>query len=457
MRAKGPPELAVPARGAIAPSVFNPCTPSTDETIPQRLVASRPVTTPSNQPSVRALIERIARRALAAIAPADRDKGAGLAASEQARDAETSEASEVEQAELPQATETITSAVATDTSPVAETATSAQGKPVLGPFADAARDPSDFARELTPRLLAVEEATVSRVLFDRLTEADVLETEQLIRDTPGAWEHYEGAGDDTARRDLLLAFGTWLAAKGLIEKTGLVRAEPPEDVHAMTRGALAAAGGLYEANLIVDALRGVGVETSDLRSALDFGCSSGRVVRSLAAAYPQVEWYGCDPNQPAIAWATENLPTIEFFVNGDAPPLRLADGSLDMAYAISIWSHFAPELGLRWFEEMRRLIRSGGHLVVTTHGMSSVAYNALRSLRAPQQSDEILTSLYRRGCWYAPEFGDVGDWGVVNSEWGTAFLSPEWMLTQLCPLWRVVEYAPGRNQDNQDVYVLQRV
>jgi hypothetical protein len=30
------------------------------------------------------------------------------------------------------------------------------------------------------------------------------------------------------------------------------------------------------------------------------------------------------------------------------------------------------------------------------------------------------------------------------------------MLTHLCPRWRVLELAPGRNQENQDVYVLQR-
>ena len=67
-------------------------------------------------------------------------------------------------------------------------------------------------------------------------------------------------------------------------------------------------------------------------------------------------------------------PEIEFFVNDNAPPLPLADGSLDLVYAISIWSHFAPELGLRWFEEMHRLIRPGGHLVCTTHGLTSVAH-----------------------------------------------------------------------------------
>jgi hypothetical protein len=45
---------------------------------------------------------------------------------------------------------------------------------------------------------------------------------------------------------------------------------------------------------------------------------------------------------------------------------------------------------------------------------------------------------------------------VVNQSWGTCFLSPEWMLGKLCPLWRVREFAAGRNQANQDVYVLQR-
>jgi SAM-dependent methyltransferase len=413
------------------------------------------VTTLSNRPRLRALVERAARRALAAVERTDPYTAAGPV-SDGSPEPDISDTSEIERAELSSAAESDTAAAAV-ARPGTGSATSIESTPALNPSEEQVPDPSDFARELMPRLLAVENATVTRVLYERLADEDVAEIEQLIRDTPGAWEHYARAADDAARREVLLALGIWLEAEILIEKTGLLRAEPPKEVHAMTRGALAAAGGLYEANLIVDALRGVGVDMSDIQSALDFGCSSGRVVRSLAAAYPQVRWHGCDPNQPAIAWASENLPAVEFFVNGEAPPLDLADGSLDMAYAISIWSHFAPELGLRWFEEMRRLIRPGGCLVVTTHGMTSVAYYALRGLRAPQQSDEILTSLYRRGWWYAPEFGEEGDWGVVNSEWGTAFLAPEWMLAQLCPVWRVLEYAPGRNQDNQDVYVLERV
>jgi SAM-dependent methyltransferase len=315
---------------------------------------------------------------------------------------------------------------------------------------------ADFARQLAPGYLAVEQCGLTRLLYARLSDEDVAATEQLFRDTPGAWEHYAAAGAETARQQLLLALGMWLDSERVNERTGLVKAEPPEDVHTMTRGALAAAGGLYEGDLLVDALAGVGLDMQGVRSGLDFGCSSGRVLRALKAAYPDTHWQGCDPNGPAIAWASENLPGIDFFVNGDEPPLTLPDASLDLAYAISIWSHFEPGLGLRWFEEMRRVIRPGGHLLCTTHGLTSVAHYALGGMRDARQSREIAEALYRQGWWYRAEFGEEGDWGVVNPDWGTAFVSPEWLLAQLCPRWRVLEFAPGRNQENQDVYVLER-
>jgi SAM-dependent methyltransferase len=295
----------------------------------------------------------------------------------------------------------------------------------------------------------------STKLYERLSADDLEEIERSIDEVTDLGQQYADAYNEAARRHMILAFGVSLEVASASEKTSLVKVEPPEEIHVMTRGPLAAAGGLYEADMVVDALVSAGIDMADVSTGLDFGCSSGRVLRVMRAAYPQTTWHGCDPNAPAIEWATENLPGIEFFVNDNAPPLPLADGSLDMAYAISIWSHFAPELGLRWFEEMHRLIRPGGHLVCTTHGLTSVAHSAAHG-RSEEQVEEILDSLYRQGSWYAPEFGEEGDWGVVNPDWGTAFLSPEWMLTHLCPRWRVLEFAPGRNQENQDVCVLQR-
>ncbi len=316
---------------------------------------------------------------------------------------------------------------------------------------------ADFARKLVPGLLAKEHATVTLRLFDRLDKDDVAEVESRLLQTPDLQEHFASAPTPELHKALVLAYGLWLGVAAVSEKTGLNSDQPPEDVHTMARGPLAAAGGLYEADLVIDALVSVGLEPDTINAALDFGCSSGRVVRVLAAAYPDVQWHGCDPNGPAIAWAAANLGGIEFFASADRPPLPLAESSLDLAYAISIWSHFEPKLGLLWFDEMARVIRPGGHLVWTTHGFLSVELYAKLELRTPAQSQEIAEDLYRQGWWYAPEFGEAGDWGVINPDWGTAFLSPEWVLAQLCPSWRVLEFAPGRNQSNQDVYVLQRV
>jgi len=313
------------------------------------------------------------------------------------------------------------------------------------------------SRDLGPRELAVEGHHASEILYDRLDPEKIAEIERAIRKWPELSQYLDGDPDLPSRRNLLLSFGIWLAIPGLLDATGMTGAQPPHEVHAMARGPLSAAGGLYEADMITSALASAGVELSAVHDGLDFGCSSGRVVRVLAAAYSEITWHGCDPNAGAIAWATQSLPSIDFFPSGDDPPLPLPDASLDLIFAISIWSHFEPGLGLRWFDEMHRLLRPGGHLVATTHGLASVEFYAANGLRTAEQSAEIAASLYARGSWYAPEFGEHGDWGVVNPAWGTAFLSPEWILTKLLPRWRVLEFAPGRNQCNQDVYVLRRV
>ncbi len=224
----------------------------------------------------------------------------------------------------------------------------------------------------------------------------------------------------------------------------------------MAQGPMAAAGGIYEADMVADALASAGVEIAAVRAALDFGCSSGRVTRVLAAAYPQTRWIGCDPNGDAVAWAAATFPAIRWFASANEPPLPLADGELDLVYAISIWSHFEPRFGLRWLEEMRRVLAPAGHLVITTHGWTALAYDAQHDRRPLAECVEIERALCNDGHWFIDPFGEAGDWGVVNPLWGSAFVTADFLAEQLCPRWRVVEFVPGRNQQNQDVYVLSR-
>ena len=105
---------------------------------------------------------------------------------------------------------------------------------------------------------------------------------------------------------------------------------------------------------------------------------------------------------------------------------------------------------------MHRIVRPGGHLVFSTHGLHSVSYYAQTGERSPAQLAEIRRELYRRGYWFAPEFGEEGDWGVKHPEWGTAFFTPEWLGRIALPAWAIEDFAVGQNADNQDMYVLRR-
>ena len=310
-------------------------------------------------------------------------------------------------------------------------------------------DPRD--REVrTPRPAAHE---VSDALYSRLGEED---REAIVAAMDPEHRALHDGAPEGDRKAIALALGLHHGVGGVAEKTGLSTLEPPEDVHAMARGPLATGGGYWYADLVVRALRAGGVDPRSVRRALDFGASSGRVLRPLAVVYPEVEWHGCDPNADAIAWAREHLAPIRFEVSPQRPPLPYDDGTFDFVYAISIWSHFGEAAALAWLDEMRRVTRPDGLLIITTHGYPSLAYYAAIGERSRDQLARIDRSLYRTGFWYEAEFGDEGDWGVKDPEWGTAYLSAEWLLERCARHWDVVDFEPGEVASNQDLYVLRR-
>jgi SAM-dependent methyltransferase len=308
-----------------------------------------------------------------------------------------------------------------------------------------------FGREVEPSELA--SAEVTETLLARVEPAELEDLERRLGSEERALLASAGPLD---RKRFLLSFGVHHELPGFLERTGLSAAAPPDEVHSMGRGPAAAGGSPYYADLVADALRAAGAPLAAGRRVLDFGCSSGRVVRVLAAAHPDVDWHGTDPIPDAIEWARKHLPGIAFEHGPETPPLPYDDDAFDAAFAISIWSHFSPGAATDWLRELRRVIRTGGHLILTTHGHTTLAHDEAAQRRGTEQLREIERALYERGVWFKNEFGPEGDHGVANSDWGTAFLSPEWVLARVTPEWELVDFAPGRVEANQDLYVLRR-
>jgi SAM-dependent methyltransferase len=292
---------------------------------------------------------------------------------------------------------------------------------------------------------------VTDLLFGRLEEREVDSVWAALSDEESQiWEQ----ASPKDHRWVALALGVHHQIPVVIDKTGLVPAAPPEGVHAMSRGPLASGGSYGYADLMVSGLATVGKRIEAGESILDFGCSSGRVARVLAAAFPDTDWHGCDPNEAAIGWARANIPGIRFVQSPQEPPLPYEEGSFGAVFAISVWSHFDQSLGLQWLEEMHRLIRPGGALLLSTHGWHSVAHYAGNGLRTPEQLRDISRALRRDGFWYRAEFGEQGDFGIRNPAWGTAFMTADWLQSKTGSAWRIGAFASGGVEANQDLFVL---
>ena len=299
----------------------------------------------------------------------------------------------------------------------------------------------------------LETDLVSSLLYERLGADGIQALEAALTPDERSILAHASARE---RKGVALALGVHHQVPEVLARTGLKEDAPPESVHAMGRGWLAAGGSYSHADLVMDSLHRAGRTPGAGMRGLDFGCSSGRVVRVLHAAHPEIEWYGCDPNEGAIAWAMQHLAPIKFFRSGDQPPLPLEDGSLDFAFAISIWSHFGEELAVGWLEEMHRIIKPGGQLVFTTHGLTSIEYYWQNGARTREQLASVMAALYSRGFWFHDEFALRGDHGVMNPQWGTAWFTPEWLLRQVRGAWDVNFFGAGREGENQDLYVLTR-
>lgn len=109
-----------------------------------------------------------------------------------------------------------------------------------------------------------------------------------------------------------------------------------------------------------------------VKSIYEWGCGPGRVIRHLPKQFGDfVEIHGSDYNAETIEWCKKNIPGVHFDLNELAPPLIYFDNKFDFIYCISVFTHLSEENGLKWAQELFRILKHGGILILTTLGENS--------------------------------------------------------------------------------------
>lgn len=179
-----------------------------------------------------------------------------------------------------------------------------------------------------------------------------------------------------------------------------------------------------------------GATPDGFRRILDFGCGCGRVLRNWSGL-GSTEVHGSDYNPELIRWCERNLAFGRFRLNGLRPPLGYPDEHFDFIYAFSVFTHLPEELQVAWMDELRRVLRVGGYLLITTHG-ESYAHELTDAERAAFMSGQLVVRYGR----------------VAGTNLCAAFHPPPYVRGTLARSLDVIDYAP--NRVGQDFILLEK-
>jgi SAM-dependent methyltransferase len=148
--------------------------------------------------------------------------------------------------------------------------------------------------------------------------------------------------------------------------------------------------GFREAWTVLNMLEDCSFDLGSMRSVLEFGCGTGRVLRHFRNI-AGLRLAGTDANPKPIAWDRKHLPKIDFCQNELTPPLVFDDGSFDLIYALSVFTHIPVEWQRSWLDELRRVLLPGGYLLCTVLGDSYITSQLNQQDRAQLERDGALT------------------------------------------------------------------
>ncbi len=164
-----------------------------------------------------------------------------------------------------------------------------------------------------------------------------------------------------------------------------------------------------------ETLRGVlqqlGYDDGQPATLLEFASGYGKVTRHAKHVFPDTDWTACDIHRDATVFIAREL-TVKSVLSANLPEDLSIGTKFDVVFALSFFSHMPERTWSRWLKALYGLVREGGYLIFTTHGLASARYFG---------NPEIPAS----GIWFKPESEqkdlDVSEYGqtIVTSEFVT--------------------------------------
>ncbi len=244
----------------------------------------------------------------------------------------------------------------------------------------------------------------------------------------------------------VLCWYVGLRDRRYVEETGFVRL-PPASLRYRVHGSPTTDGflkvGKRWSETIEAVLEKIGKDFDSFQNVLDFGCGCGRTLIWFANPPRSPQLYGTDIDAEAISWCRDNLDFAEFSVNDALPPLEYPSESFDLVYAISVFTHLDEDYQFRWLDELNRITKREGIVLLTVHG---------RHFWKNLPREDII-DIEKKGFKFIASNAMKG----IFPEWyQNAYHTEEYVLDRYSRYFDVLDYIPRGMRNRQDVVVLQK-
>lgn len=196
------------------------------------------------------------------------------------------------------------------------------------------------------------------------------------------------------------------------------------------------------------------------RAVLDFGCGWGRIIRFFLKDVAADRLWGVDVNPDLIEICRRYDRWSRFEVVGPSGPTAFPDGTFDLVYSFSVFSHFSEEMHVRWLEEIHRILKPGGLFLATTRPRDFIEQSVLDRIRRP---------LSRHPEAIAGMFGDTRRWLAAYDDgqycyeplpgmigWGETCIPKAYVLRQWAKSFTMLDYIDDPRRCPQNVIVARR-
>jgi SAM-dependent methyltransferase len=177
-------------------------------------------------------------------------------------------------------------------------------------------------------------------------------------------------------------------------------------------------------------------------SLLEFASGCGMVTRHLAQQLPDADIVSCDIHDQAVAFINDTVHSPAVISRHRPEDLSL-DRQFDVVFALSFFSHMPETTFGRWLQALFSLVRPGGILVFTTHGLAS-------------QKIFGDVALSESGFAFMPS-SEQGD--LDGNEYGSSISTPDYVIGEVYRRLRapICEFRQAYWWGHQDLYVVAKV